>query len=253
MRNRVLILGGVARGRARRRRWVHRAREGGEPGAPRARGDGAGEAAAGDAATRPRDGGAGPQPPDRPGRDGASRRGVHRASNRRESGSWRSTRPARLASDLVTLAIGVRPETDLARDARLPLGPRGGILVDAQMRTADPATRRWATRRWTSANPTSSLPSTLPVHSTCRSRSCAGGMASCRGIVRSPSIARWDSGLLRGPLSSSSTILGQPIEERLLPRPRATAAPPPPARRAPSAAPEGQRGGDEGSRPPFQA
>jgi NADPH-dependent 2,4-dienoyl-CoA reductase/sulfur reductase-like enzyme/rhodanese-related sulfurtransferase len=46
---------------------------------------------------------------------------------------------ARLAADLVILAIGVRPETALARDAGLPLGPRGGILVDAQMRTADPA------------------------------------------------------------------------------------------------------------------
>ena len=46
---------------------------------------------------------------------------------------------ARLTADLVILAIGVRPETGLARDAGLPLGPRGGILVDAQMRTADPA------------------------------------------------------------------------------------------------------------------
>jgi rhodanese-related sulfurtransferase len=46
---------------------------------------------------------------------------------------------ARLTADLVILAIGVRPETGLARDAGLPLGPRGGILVDAHMRTADPA------------------------------------------------------------------------------------------------------------------
>jgi NADPH-dependent 2,4-dienoyl-CoA reductase/sulfur reductase-like enzyme/rhodanese-related sulfurtransferase len=45
---------------------------------------------------------------------------------------------ARLAADLVILAIGVRPETGLARDAGLPLGPRGGIVVDAEMRTADP-------------------------------------------------------------------------------------------------------------------
>jgi NADPH-dependent 2,4-dienoyl-CoA reductase/sulfur reductase-like enzyme/rhodanese-related sulfurtransferase len=48
-------------------------------------------------------------------------------------------RGARLTADLVILAIGVRPETGLAKDAGLPLGPRGGILVDAQMRTADQA------------------------------------------------------------------------------------------------------------------
>jgi NADPH-dependent 2,4-dienoyl-CoA reductase/sulfur reductase-like enzyme/rhodanese-related sulfurtransferase len=45
---------------------------------------------------------------------------------------------ARLAAGLVILAIGVRPETGLARTCGLPLGPRGGILVDAHMRTADP-------------------------------------------------------------------------------------------------------------------
>lgn len=45
---------------------------------------------------------------------------------------------ARLATDLVILAIGVRPENPLARDAGLQIGPRGGIVVDAQMRTSDP-------------------------------------------------------------------------------------------------------------------
>jgi NADPH-dependent 2,4-dienoyl-CoA reductase/sulfur reductase-like enzyme/rhodanese-related sulfurtransferase len=45
---------------------------------------------------------------------------------------------ARLPADLVILAIGVRPETTLARDADLPIGPRGGIIVDAEMRTSDP-------------------------------------------------------------------------------------------------------------------
>ena len=45
---------------------------------------------------------------------------------------------ARIAAGLVILAIGVRPETGLAVAAGLPLGPRGGILVDEQMRTADP-------------------------------------------------------------------------------------------------------------------
>ncbi len=45
---------------------------------------------------------------------------------------------ARFPADLVILAIGVRPETELARACGLPLGTRGGIAVDAQMRTADP-------------------------------------------------------------------------------------------------------------------
>ena len=40
-------------------------------------------------------------------------------------------------ADLVMLAIGVKPETGLARDAGLELGKSGGIKVDAQMRTSD--------------------------------------------------------------------------------------------------------------------
>jgi NADPH-dependent 2,4-dienoyl-CoA reductase/sulfur reductase-like enzyme/rhodanese-related sulfurtransferase len=45
---------------------------------------------------------------------------------------------ARLAADLVILAIGVRPEVALARAAGLEIGARGGIAVDAEMRTSDP-------------------------------------------------------------------------------------------------------------------
>lgn len=44
---------------------------------------------------------------------------------------------ARLDADLVILAIGVRPEIELARVAGLAIGPRGGIVTDAQMRTSD--------------------------------------------------------------------------------------------------------------------
>lgn len=42
------------------------------------------------------------------------------------------------AGDIVILAIGVRPETALAKAAGLELGARGGIRVDEQMRTGDP-------------------------------------------------------------------------------------------------------------------
>jgi NADPH-dependent 2,4-dienoyl-CoA reductase/sulfur reductase-like enzyme/rhodanese-related sulfurtransferase len=40
-------------------------------------------------------------------------------------------------TDLVILAIGVRPETQLAQEAGLEIGQRGGIRVDDQMRTSD--------------------------------------------------------------------------------------------------------------------
>jgi NADPH-dependent 2,4-dienoyl-CoA reductase/sulfur reductase-like enzyme/rhodanese-related sulfurtransferase len=41
-------------------------------------------------------------------------------------------------ADIVILAIGVRPETALAKMAGLELGQRGGIRVDDQMRTSEP-------------------------------------------------------------------------------------------------------------------
>ena len=41
-------------------------------------------------------------------------------------------------ADIVILAIGVRPETALAKAAGLEIGERGGIRVDEQMRTSDP-------------------------------------------------------------------------------------------------------------------
>lgn len=49
---------------------------------------------------------------------------------------------AAFQADLVVLAIGVRPETDLASNAGLEIGERGGIRVDSKMRTSDP--RIWA-------------------------------------------------------------------------------------------------------------
>ncbi|MCX5758979.1 MAG: FAD-dependent oxidoreductase [Candidatus Hydrogenedentes bacterium] len=45
----------------------------------------------------------------------------------------------RIASDFVCLCAGVRPNTDLAREAGLELGPRSHIRVDDAMRTSDPS------------------------------------------------------------------------------------------------------------------
>lgn len=45
----------------------------------------------------------------------------------------------RLQADIVILAIGVRPETTLARAAGLEIGATGGIRVDEYLQTTDPA------------------------------------------------------------------------------------------------------------------
>lgn len=45
---------------------------------------------------------------------------------------------ASVSADLVILSIGVRPESGLARDAGLELGPRGHIRVDPWQTTSDP-------------------------------------------------------------------------------------------------------------------
>ncbi len=42
------------------------------------------------------------------------------------------------SAEMVILAIGVRPENQLAKDAGLELGDRGGIRVNAAMQTSDP-------------------------------------------------------------------------------------------------------------------
>ncbi|MFH1216269.1 MAG: FAD-dependent oxidoreductase [Pseudomonadota bacterium] len=42
-------------------------------------------------------------------------------------------------ADLVILAVGVRPNSQLARDAGLAVGPFGGIAVNRKMQTSDPA------------------------------------------------------------------------------------------------------------------
>ncbi|MEW2181250.1 nitrite reductase large subunit NirB [Streptomyces sp. NPDC005406] len=44
-----------------------------------------------------------------------------------------------LATDLVVFSAGVRPRDQLARDCGLAVGQRGGIIVDDECRTSDPA------------------------------------------------------------------------------------------------------------------
>ncbi len=47
-----------------------------------------------------------------------------------------------LPADLVVLGLGVRPNSDLAQTAGIPVGPTGGIVTDQRMRTAIPGV--WA-------------------------------------------------------------------------------------------------------------
>jgi NADPH-dependent 2,4-dienoyl-CoA reductase/sulfur reductase-like enzyme/rhodanese-related sulfurtransferase len=44
----------------------------------------------------------------------------------------------KLETDLIVIGVGVRPENELAVQAGLEIGPRGGIKVDEHMQTADP-------------------------------------------------------------------------------------------------------------------
>lgn len=58
-----------------------------------------------------------------------------------ESGNVRGValeRAGEIPCQLVLFATGIRPNTSLAREAGLALGPLGGILVDDRMRTSDP-------------------------------------------------------------------------------------------------------------------
>lgn len=44
----------------------------------------------------------------------------------------------KIEADLIFLAVGVQPQTELAKDAGLLLNKRGGIVVDKQLKTSDP-------------------------------------------------------------------------------------------------------------------
>lgn len=44
-----------------------------------------------------------------------------------------------MAADLVIMGVGVKPETTLAREAGLAIGPTGGILVNEYLQTSDPS------------------------------------------------------------------------------------------------------------------
>lgn len=69
------------------------------------------------------------------------RTGVKVSGFRHEAGQlWVDTEASEpLAADLILVAVGVRPNVELAKDAGLRIGETGAIWVDQTMRTSDPA------------------------------------------------------------------------------------------------------------------
>ncbi len=55
-----------------------------------------------------------------------------------EPGAVRLAGGAVIEADLVVLSAGIRPRDELAREAGLPVGERGGVVVDGTCRTPDP-------------------------------------------------------------------------------------------------------------------
>jgi NADPH-dependent 2,4-dienoyl-CoA reductase/sulfur reductase-like enzyme/rhodanese-related sulfurtransferase len=61
------------------------------------------------------------------------------AIEERGARGWVQTSQGRqLPADLVIMSVGIRPNTKLAKDAGLHIGPSGGIAVDEFMETSDP-------------------------------------------------------------------------------------------------------------------
>ncbi|MGB9868027.1 MAG: DsrE/DsrF/DrsH-like family protein [Bacillota bacterium] len=64
--------------------------------------------------------------------------GVSRVDHHEDGAVVKLSSGHELKAKAVIVAIGVKPEATLAREAGLELGPRGGVLVDSWFRTSDP-------------------------------------------------------------------------------------------------------------------
>ena len=126
--------------RRRRRRQLHRAgAHRGLPG-PRAADHRRRADRTADAVARPRDDPDPGLPRPHPRRGPAARHVGQGRSPRRGRPARASTSPTArsVEADVVVMAVGARPNVDLARAAGIEIGPRGGIVVDAHMRTSAP-------------------------------------------------------------------------------------------------------------------
>ena len=96
--------------------------------------------------------------------------------------------------DLAEAELCYAPQFGAAKDPVNLAGMLAENVLNGDMPVADWLALTGPTRCWsTCANPTSSPAGTFPTRSTCRSRSCAPGAASCPGIATSGSAAPWDS------------------------------------------------------------
>ncbi len=99
------------------------------------------------------------------------------------------TTQGRLPADLVVLGIGVRPNVELARAARLQIGVLGGIKVDETMRTSDPEIYA-AGDCVESTNLVTGKPCYVPMGSTANKHGRVAAINICGGHDQFPESAR---------------------------------------------------------------
>jgi NADPH-dependent 2,4-dienoyl-CoA reductase/sulfur reductase-like enzyme len=135
-------------------------------------------------------------------------------------------------ADIVVVAIGVDPRTDLARQARISLGPQGGILTDRFTRTSLDSVyaagdccevRNLVTGRWLYAP----LATTASRMGWVAGENAAGGRAVFEGALHASAVRVFDLELVRVGLSmeEASSCGIQAAEETIVARSRVAMMP----------------------------
>ncbi|MDI3316983.1 MAG: FAD-dependent oxidoreductase [Bacillota bacterium] len=116
------------------------------------------------------------------------------------------TRAGSVEADLVLVATGVRPNSELAAEAGIATGVRGAIRVDAEMRTSDPDV--WAAGDCAeSFHAVTGRPDWIPLGTTANKQgriageNAAGGHARFPGVAGTAIVKVFDLGVARTGLS----------------------------------------------------
>jgi NADPH-dependent 2,4-dienoyl-CoA reductase/sulfur reductase-like enzyme len=112
-----------------------------------------------------------------------------------------------LEADLVLLALGFRPNAELARDAGLAIGASGGIAVDGSLRTSDPDIYAGGdcvenTHRVTGAKILTPMGSTANKHGRVIGSNITGGRDTFPGVLGTTVVKVFDLGVGRVGLSA---------------------------------------------------